>query len=120
MSDLSLSWGTTKPVNIAVTLGVGGAPVNLTGKSLKLMVKYRHEDADAQAIISLANGSGITYTDATNGLAQALFLPSHTSALDAGKIYDLVYDVRLIDGSNAYTVAGGKFTVGRVVVRATS
>lgn len=119
MTALSMAWGSTYAFTITVTQN--GAPLNLTGKTLKFMVKYRFEDDDSKALISLSTSAGIVLTDPTNGIATATIGPSATAGLDPGINYNLEQDVRLIDGSNVYTVEGpDTFTITRVVVRATS
>ena len=118
MSDHLFSWGTTFPFDISVTLS--GAAVNLTGKKLILKAKHRKSDLDADAEISMSteSGEGIVVTNAAGGIARATITPAMVADLPAGKETRLYYDVRLIDGSNPYVVASGKFRVLPVVVRA--
>lgn len=120
MSDHSFAWGTTFPVDITVRLGA--AAVNLTGKKLILMAKYRTSDVDDDAVLSLSSdpGEGIEITNAAGGLARATITPAMVADLPPGKETRLVYDVRLIDGASPYVVASGRFRILPVVAQALS
>ena len=120
MSDYSFHWGTTYPIDIAVTLN--GSAVSLSGKKLILTAKRRKSDVDADAVFQLSTetGQGITVTDAPGGLARATITPAHTEDLPAGRETRLYHDVKLIDGSNLYVLTEGTLCVLSVVTRATS
>lgn len=72
-----------------------GSAYDLTGCTLKLYVKRKVEELDADAIIEKlsSDATEINITDATGGIAEIYFVPADTSSLEYNKQY--VYDVEL-------------------------
>ncbi len=120
MADVALEvpYGATLLINATVTQS--GVAVNLAGKTLKFMAKREYSDADAAAIITLATSSGITHTDASNGIAQIVIGQTDTDDLDAANETRLKWELKLFDGAYGYRVAKGPLTVVPAVVRAAS
>lgn len=91
-------------VTITQTVSDVTTPIDLTGYTLRLQIKKCADDETA--IVDLTNGSGITLTDAANGIA----------TIDGFNVPDVfgtyVYDLQ-------YTTAGGQTTtylVGTVTI----
>lgn len=73
-------------------------PVDLTGASLWMTMKYRYVDPDPGVAQASTTGGGIVInTPATAGLATATFDPSVTAGLAAP--LSLVYDVKVRESS---------------------
>jgi hypothetical protein len=105
MADFTLSRGDTIKLNVAVT--ASGSVYSLVGSSMWFTAKYSYSDPDSSAVFQKTIGSGITLTDAVNGKATVLILPTDTSGLANAKVM-LVYDLQVKDASgNIYTVARG-------------
>jgi hypothetical protein len=86
-----------------------GDDLDLTGKTIRLTVKEDHDEDDEDALIELTtDNGGIALVAATLGTCQAYVLATHTRSLTA-KNY--VYDLKVIDGNNPYTVSHGIFTI---------
>lgn len=102
--DLEMWRGDDRTYTMTAT--IGGSPLNLTGAAMRFTAKLAVEDADAAAIIGpLTVGSGITITDAPNGVftvaipaAETIGLTEETSTL---------WDVEI-------TISGVKRTVPEV------
>jgi len=94
------------------TVVIDGEAYNLTDTTMTMTAKWAYEDADGSAVFQKTVGDGITYTDATNGVAQIVILPADTSALPAveGGVI-LKYDIELVDGAAKFTVARGDLLV---------
>lgn len=91
----------------ALTITRNGAPYNLTGKTITIVVKASKSTPDASALFTLTTGSGITIVSAVGGTATATF----TNRFDtAGKFW---YRGYVSDGGtvNAQTFARGPLIV---------
>jgi hypothetical protein len=113
---LEMTWGETFTFTHTVTSGSGA--VNLNGKTLRFMAKTTYGAADAGATISKASSSGIVHTTPASGIATITISPADTAALNPAETTVLVWDIRVIDGANAYTTDSGTLSVGPAVVRA--
>lgn len=67
---------------------------DLTGSTMTMEVKKRHQDSTA--LFTKSNGTGVTFTDAVNGIAEIQIDPADTSGLDPG---DFEYDIWLESGA---------------------
>jgi len=89
-----------------------GAPVDLTGGSVRFRAKWKHTDADEDAVVEKSTAlGGVSLLDAEEGLFSVDFSASETGALVAG---DYAYEVQA-------TEAGGDETLvddGALVVSA--
>lgn len=87
------------------------APVDLTGTTLRFMVKRRKGDTDAAALISRATGSGITLASpqsgGTKGQAAIALTATETNVI-AGRWY---YELEATDAIGVITLAAGVFIV---------
>lgn len=88
-----------------------GAAVDLTGTSIRFMVKRRRTDDDDDALISRATGSGITLASpqsgATKGVAYIALIGAQTD-VDAGAWF---YELEATDSIGVITLAAGRFVV---------
>ena len=114
-NEIALSRNTNKTVQ--ATLISGGAPVDLTGADVKLLVKRRMSDEDESAEItkSSADPAQITITDPTNGVFEVYFVPADTADLTPGRHH---FDIRIkLSSGKQYVVPSGvgAFTVLDVV-----
>lgn len=110
MADLSMWRGDTLVFDVTIT-DEDGAAVNLIGTSLRLTAKRSAGQPDADALISLTTGAGITVTNASAGQARVEIVPAKTSGLEAATV-SLVWDLQLTTGDGqVFTVAGGYLTV---------
>lgn len=90
-----------------ITLTVTMSPVtNITGWTLQFMVKKQYGDATAQ--ITKTVGSGITITDATNGVFTVAIARADTSGLDPG-VY--VFDIQRTNAGNQTVLTIGNLTL---------
>jgi hypothetical protein len=104
----------TRGDNATLTLTVtqNGAAFNLTGCSIRMVAKRAYSDADGSAVFVRTVGSGITITDATNGIASITIAPNNTSGLPRGYRTILVYDVQVTTGTGSvFTVIDGELVV---------
>ena len=110
--NLEMYRGNTFSFNLSITSDVG-VPTNLVGASLRMTVKRDPKDLDAAAVFTRTIGSGITVTNASQGLATVSLSPSNTLTLPATvPALSLFYDIQLTDASaNVYTVAYGRLNV---------
>ena len=118
MTALEMTWGNTYAFDVAVT--AAGVAVDLATKTLRFLAKSTYGDADAAAKIAKATSSGIVHTDEDGGIARVTIAQADTASLDPTTMTVLYWDVKLIDGSNGYTVASGTLSVAPAVVRATT
>lgn len=96
-------------MNLAVILD--GEPVDLTGCTLKMTAKYDPKDSDVNAVFQLTNGSGITITSATSGLATITIAANKTSTLPASKTI-LYVDIQLTQADTSVkTIYYGKLII---------
>ena len=113
MSDITTHAGDTTVVDYTVTLD--GAPVNLTGLTLRWAARRSY--SDSEAVIEKSTGSGIVHTDAAKGQARLTLSPSDTASLAVSGPAALVWALRLYDGGDVYTVATGLMTIQPVAQR---
>ena len=112
--DIELYQGDYQIINIEIN-DENGNDLDLTDKTIRLTVKEDHDQEDKDALINLTtDNGGIALVAATLGTAQAYVLATHTRSLTP-KNY--VYDIKVIDGENPYTVASGIFKVVPAVWR---
>jgi hypothetical protein len=67
-------------------LDFDGSPLNLTGATVRFMMKANELDGDGAAIVSKQTGSGVVITDAFNGLAEASLSAADLDVAQ-GKLY---------------------------------
>ena len=91
MADLSVPQGAKREFTIPVTQGRGGADYDLTDATVQFTAKNRTSDADVDAVLTKAIGTGLTVADPTNGEVLLTFDPADTEDLAAHSA--LVYDV---------------------------
>lgn len=120
ITTLEMSRGDSRKWTFAVTYSDTGAVYSLAGASMWFTAKKRITDADVAAVFQKTIGSGITLTDAANGLGYIELSPADTSALSSGK-QNLEFDLQLKSSAGKiYTVAFGKLTVYPDVTLSTS
>jgi len=109
ITTLEMSRGDSRRWNFAATQN--GAVYSLAGASLWFTAKKRITELDAVAVFQKTLGTGITVTDAANGLGYIELSPSDTSGLSAAK-WNLEFDLQCRDSAGKiYTLAFGKLTV---------
>lgn len=89
--DLAIYRGNDR--SFAMTVEVGGAPVDLTGATIGFMAKLRESDADADAVISLSTSDGIAIVDGPAGRLRVDVPASATEPLDPD--VKLLWDLRV-------------------------
>lgn len=104
----------TAKFDIAATLS--GVAWQLTGRTLKFALKLHAGDTDAAALAVKTIGSGITVTDAPNGLARVQINPADTTALTVGVQTKVYWDLVGIDGTDWWELARGVMFVQSDVV----
>lgn len=106
IANITMERGDDVPIRAVVK--VGTTVENITGCSMRFMVKSKLVDDNADAIISLSVGSGIVLTDATNGVATATIPRADTEELNltssANKTYKWEWE---------YTNGGLRTTIGK-------
>jgi hypothetical protein len=75
----------------------GVTPANLTGATMRTMVKARQNDSDGSALITKNIGSGITITDAANGKATTRIDAADTNSLSYEEVF-IETQCKLSDG----------------------
>jgi len=120
INDVVMDAGRNRTLTVTVTDSVSGAPINLTGCTLKFTVKPDLRALDTAALFQLATGTGITHTSPAQGIAEIAIVPANTSALltapNVPALYQ--YDITLKDATNkVYTIKTGRFTVRLPVTR---
>lgn len=117
--NLYIVRGNNKNFDVTIT-AQDGAPVNITGGTVRMTVKYDVGDADASAVFSLSSSTtGITLTDPANGVATVNIPASATSALPYSNVR-LVYDIQLTTSTpEVFTVLRGYFIVAPNITRTT-
>lgn len=86
----------------------GGSATNLTGVTLKFMVKRRVLDADADAVITKVMGAAqIQITSALGGIARIGLLEADTADL----LGTYKWELEATDADGKITLAAGDFTV---------
>jgi hypothetical protein len=96
---------------ITLTVTKAGVAVDLTGATLKFLVKRRRLDADADALITKTTSSGITLASpqsgATKGVAYLTLDEANTDDLSGRYLWELEGD----DAVGKVTLAAGVFNV---------
>jgi hypothetical protein len=108
--DFDIYYGNTKVIDLTIT--ADGEAVDLTGMDLVFTAKVDH---NSPALIQVdTDDGGIVVTSAVDGEARLTLTPTETELLE-NKVYAVVYDVKLVDGANVYTVLTGRLMVNPVV-----
>lgn len=117
--NLDIVRGNNKNFNVTV-ITQDGSPVDITGGTVRMTVKWAPTDADVSAIFALSSStSGITLTDPTNGVFTVNIPASATSTVPY-RLTKLVYDIQLTtSGSEVFTILRGFFTVVPNITRTT-
>lgn len=113
---LTITKGDTWPNTLPITQR-DGTPYDLTGATVWLTIKDRNDntDADANAIIQLGVGSGLTVSAPATGVVAVELTDAQTGALLVGPKYK--YDVQVRKGGKTFTPIGGLITVERDTTR---
>lgn len=82
------------------------APIDLTGFDLQMCVKVRR--GDAQALLTLAVGSGLTIAAPASGVITLALTAAQTTAIGAG---DRVWGLYRTDGGRRLALATGTMRV---------
>lgn len=118
--DLYAVGGNTLAVNLTLTRADNAGiqqPVNLTGATLWMTVKYRYTDPDP-GIVQVTTSAGIVVTNATGGLATATIDATATTGLNVP--ITLYYDVKVLETSGTLStpIAGRLFLSAPVTLAA--
>lgn len=108
--DLRMRWGDESAWAVTVT-DTAGAPVDITGCTMRFSAKRSRRDVDASAVFSKTVGSGITLSDPQNGVATVALSDSDTSGLAPGRSHLLTFDWRITLGGQTQTIAYGSLLV---------
>ena len=111
--------GDTRRLAVAVKKP-DGTVQPLSSYVLRFTAKRSYADADGAAVLTATQGSGITVTDAPNGLAEILVSGTVTATLPPVPV-TLVWDLQgtLVSGGEPQTLAWGRLTVLPDVTRTT-
>jgi len=117
-TDLVMYRGDTR--SFQLTMAEDGAPLDLTGATLRFTGKRKIGDDDADAVVSVATGSGIVVTDAVNGEIRVTIPSDQTEALTKETV--LLWDVQIVflDGSVRTIpepVVGDESTLGTLTIK---
>jgi hypothetical protein len=115
--DLTILRGDTYLARL--TISRDGAAADLTGATLKMMIKPDAMTLDANATLSLTTSAGLTVIDALSGIVDVELTPAQTDDLKPGKIYVWDFQVRE-SGGRVFTACGGTVKISTDVVLATS
>ncbi len=117
MTYLTITRSDDETLDIVVTNQDTGAVVNLTGATLKWMAKRRRTDADVDALITKAIGTGVTVTNAVGGVAEVAIAAADTNAITPGAYY---WELQSVDAaSKTHTLAGGRIVILPDLIRST-
>lgn len=103
--DIELWAGDTLTLGVTIT-NEAGAAVNLTGATLRYAIAPSHNHTTKS--VSKTTGSGVTHTDAANGVAQIALLPADTAGLKGVYVHELEVEDSAGKKSTAF--------VGRVTI----
>lgn len=107
------------PIWDLAVLDADGAPLDLTGWTIRMTAKRSIDDADADAVFQLSTvDNTIRVTNAAGGLAEMQPLRSSTSSLTTD--LTVIWDVQIAkDGSpdQTFTVDSGELMINRDVTR---
>lgn len=106
------TWLNTLPI-----VDADGVAYDLTGASIWLTIKERSDDApdDADAIIQLEVGSGLTVATPSNGIVAVEITDEDTALLTPGRSYR--YDVQVRKGGKTFTPIGGAVVVTKDITK---
>ncbi len=117
MSYLTITRSDDETLDVLVTNEDTGAVVNLTSATLKWMAKRRRNDADVDALITKAIGTGVTVTNAVGGVAEVAIAAADTDAITPGAYY---WELQSVDAaSKTHTLAGGRIVILPDLIRST-
>jgi hypothetical protein len=117
MSDISMQRSSTATIVLTTTLG--GAVHSLSGIQA-LSFTAKNNKSDTTAVISKSLGSGLTVTDAANGIAVLTIDPADTSSLTCDPDV-LWWDLIVKDATDAvYTLNSGRMIIAAPVGAITS
>lgn len=101
----------------AITVAKAGVAQDLTGVTLKLLVKRRKTDADGSAVITKTQASGIAIASpqsgATKGVCYLSLDTADTASVTPGNYY---WAMRAVDTVGRVTLVGGRFYLRRALV----
>jgi hypothetical protein len=83
----TITKGQTTILESVVYTNNGLATADLTSSSVSFMVKKNVADLDAEALITKTIGSGVTITDAVNGVLQVTLTASDTNDLSYQSLF---------------------------------
>lgn len=98
---------------MTITVARDGAPVNLTGASLRFVVLREEDDADADAAFEKEIGSGVVVTNAATGAATVVISANDIAAFDPYTL--LFYRLILNTGAGDELIDTGTVRVVREV-----
>jgi hypothetical protein len=108
MTALSMYRGDDR--EFTLTLTEDGAPMDLTGATLRFTAKHSAGDADVDAVVAKETGAGIVIdADPETGIAVVTVDAADTTSL--GGFTRLVYDVEVTRGGSTRTVLAGRLDV---------
>lgn len=91
--------------------GAQATPVNLSGKQLYWIVKINEKDDDSSAVITKSVGSGITISNAAQGLADIDLYVADTENLSRARTTRLHWSLRMAYDSKYVYLAEGILAV---------
>lgn len=96
-----------------------GEPADLTGCTLKVMLKLDNMTPDDSASLTLTIGSGLTILDTLTGSVDMEITAAQSAALNAARSY--VWDLQVKEqGGRIFTACGGTVMLTHDVVLATA
>ncbi len=117
MSYLTIVRSDDETLDILVTDEDTGAAVDLTSADITWMAKRRRNDADVDALITKAIGSGVTVTSAVGGVAEVAIAAADTDAITPGAYY---WELQSVDAAGkTHTLAGGRIVILPDLIRST-
>lgn len=95
-----------------------GAALNISGATVKFMMKVRESDPDILAIVSKqTGGGGVSITNAAGGLAEATLTASDLDAISEGGVY---CEGMAVSGSEVTRTETFHFVVKQNLIKAIS
>lgn len=115
--DLALRRGDTFMGRLTITRD--DAAADLTGCTLKAMIKADGFASDADATLTFTAGAGLTVIDLLTGTVDLKITGTQVATLSPSKSY--VWDFQVLDpAGDPFTACGGDVVLSHDVVRATS
>ena len=115
-NDITISQGEDKTFNLTV-LDANGVAFDLTNTVIHLRVKYNSRETTNLIALSSADITEILITDAVNGLADIMFVPTDTDTLDPAEYSYDVWVVVTATSKQHRAIKLRKFTIeARVTV----